>query len=275
MNLRTFIERPVLSAVLSITIVILGIIGLFTLPVEQYPDIAPPTVMVSTTYYGANAETLQKSVIAPLEEAINGVEDMTYMTSTATNNGSVTITIYFKQGVDPDMAAVNVQNRVSKATGQLPSEVTQVGVTTLKRQTSMLQIFSLSSPDDSYDESFLSNYISINLKPEILRIQGVGELVILGGDYSMRIWMKPDVMAQYKLVPSDVTAVLAEQNIEAATGSIGENSKETYQYTMKYTGRLLTPEEFGEIVIRSTADGEVLKLKDVADIELGRDSYAT
>ena len=274
MNLRTFIERPVFSAVISITIVILGIIGLFTLPVEQYPDIAPPTVMLSTTYYGANAETLQKSVIAPLEEAINGVEDMTYMTSSATNNGTVTITIYFRQGVDPDMAAVNVQNRVSKATGQLPSEVTQVGVTTLKRQTSMLQIFSLSSPDDSYDESFLANYISINLKPEILRIQGVGELVVLGGDYSMRIWMKPDVMAQYKLVPSDVTAVLAEQNIEAATGSIGENSKETYQYTMKYKGRLMTPEEFGEIVIRSTADGEVLRLKDIADIELGRDSYS-
>ena len=274
MNLRTFIEGPVFSAVISITIVILGIIGLFTLPVEQYPDIAPPTVMVSTTYYGANAETLQKSVIAPLEEAINGVEDMTYMTSSATNNGTVTITIYFRQGVDPDMAAVNVQNRVSKATGQLPSEVTQVGVTTLKRQTSMLQIFSLSSPDDSYDESFLANYISINLKPEILRIQGVGELVVLGGDYSMRIWMKPDVMAQYKLVPSDVTAVLAEQNIEAATGSIGENSKETYQYTMKYKGRLMTPEEFGEIVIRSTADGEVLRLKDIADIELGRDSYS-
>lgn len=274
MNLRTFIERPVFSAVISITIVILGIIGLFTLPVEQYPDIAPPTVMVSTTYYGANAETLQKSVIAPLEEAINGVENMTYMTSTATNNGSATITIYFKQGVDPDMAAVNVQNRVSKATGQLPAEVTQVGVTTLKRQTSMLQIFTLSSPDDTYDESFLANYISINLKPEILRIQGVGELVILGGDYSMRVWMKPDVMAQYKLVPSDVTAVLAEQNIEAATGSIGENSKETYQYTMKYKGRLMTPEEFGEIVIRSTEDGEVLKLKDIADIELGRESYA-
>ena len=274
MNLRTFIERPVFSAVISITIVILGIIGLFTLPVEQYPDIAPPTVMVSTTYYGANAETLQKSVIAPLEEAINGVENMTYMTSTATNNGSATITIYFKQGVDPDMAAVNVQNRVSKATGQLPAEVTQVGVTTLKRQTSMLQIFTLSSPDDTYDESFLANYISINLKPEILRIQGVGELVILGGDYSMRVWMKPDVMAQYKLVPSDVTAVLAEQNIEAATGSIGENSKETYQYTMKYKGRLMTPEEFGEIVVRSTEDGEVLKLKDIADIELGRESYA-
>ena len=274
MNLRTFIERPVFSAVISITIVILGIIGLFTLPVEQYPDIAPPTIMVSTTYYGASAETLQKSVIAPLEEAINGVEDMTYMTSTASNAGSVSITVYFKQGTDPDMAAVNVQNRVSKATGQLPAEVTQVGVTTSKRQTSILQMFSLYSPDDSYDENFLANYISINLKPQILRISGVGDMMIMGGDYSMRIWMKPDVMAQYKLIPSDVTAVLAEQNIESATGSFGENSDETYQYTMKYTGRLITPEEFGDIVIRSTEDGEVLKLKDIADIELGKDSYA-
>ena len=274
MNLRTFIERPVFSAVISITIVILGIIGLFTLPVEQYPDIAPPTIMVSTTYYGASAETLQKSVIAPLEEAINGVEDMTYMTSTASNAGSVSITVYFKQGTDPDMAAVNVQNRVSKATGQLPAEVTQVGVTTSKRQTSILQMFSLYSPDDSYDENFLANYISINLKPQILRISGVGDMMIMGGDYSMCIWMKPDVMAQYKLIPSDVTAVLAEQNIESATGSFGENSDETYQYTMKYTGRLITPEEFGDIVIRSTEDGEVLKLKDIADIELGKDSYA-
>ncbi len=274
MNLRTFIERPVFSAVISITIVILGIIGLFTLPVEQYPDIAPPTIMVSTTYYGASAETLQKSVIAPLEEAINGVEDMTYMTSTASNAGSVSITVYFKQGTDPDMAAVNVQNRVSKATGQLPAEVTQVGVTTSKRQTSILQMFSLYSPDDSYDENFLANYISINLKPQILRISGVGDMMIMGGDYSMRIWMEPDVMAQYKLIPSDVTAVLAEQNIESATGSFGENSDETYQYTMKYTGRLITPEEFGDIVIRSTEDGEVLKLKDIADIELGKDSYA-
>ena len=274
MNLRTFIERPVLSAVISITIVVVGIIGLFTLPVEQYPDIAPPTIMVSTTYYGASAETLQKSVIAPLEEAINGVEDMTYMTSTASNAGSVSITVYFKQGTDPDMAAVNVQNRVSKATGQLPAEVTQVGVTTSKRQTSILQMFSLYSPDDSYDENFLANYISINLKPQILRISGVGDMMIMGGDYSMRIWMKPDVMAQYKLIPSDVTAVLAEQNIESATGSFGENSDETYQYTMKYTGRLITPEEFGDIVIRSTEDGEVLKLKDIADIELGKDSYA-
>ena len=274
MNLRTFIERPVFSAVISITIVILGIIGLFTLPVEQYPDIAPPTVMVSTTYYGASAETLQKSVIAPLEEAINGVEDMTYMTSTATNAGSVSITVYFKQGTDPDMAAVNVQNRVSRATGQLPGEVTQVGVTTMKRQTSILQMFSLHSPDNSYDENFLANYMSINLKPQLLRIAGVGDMMIMGGDYSMRVWMKPDVMAQYKLIPSDVTAALAEQNIESATGSFGENSDETYQYTMKYKGRLITPEEFGEIVIRSTEDGEVLKLKDIADVELGKESYA-
>ena len=274
MNLRTFIERPVLSAVISITIVVVGIIGLFSLPVEQYPDIAPPTIMVSTTYYGASAETLQKSVIAPLEEAINGVEDMTYMTSSATNSGSVSITVYFKQGTDPDMAAVNVQNRVSLATGQLPAEVTQVGVTTSKRQTSILQMFSLYSPDDSYDENFLSNYISINLKPQILRISGVGDLMIMGGEYSMRVWMKPDVMAQYKLIPSDITGVLAEQNIESATGSFGENSDETYQYTMKYTGRLITPEEFGDIVIRSTDNGEVLKLKDVADIQLGQDSYA-
>ena len=274
MNLRTFIERPVLSAVISITIMIMGLIGLANLPIELYPDIAPPTIQVSTTYYGANAETLLNSVIAPLEEAINGVEDMTYMTSTASNSGSASITIYFKQGTDPDMAAVNVQNRVSKATSRLPAEVNQVGVTTSKRQTSMLQIFSLYSPDDRYDENFLANYISINLKPEILRISGVGDLSIMGGDYSMRLWLKPDVMAQYKLVPSDVTAALSEQNIEAATGSFGENSEEAFQYTMKYRGRLMTPEEFGDIVIRSTEDGEVLKLKEVADIELGKESYA-
>lgn len=274
MNLRTFIERPVLSAVISIVIIAMGLIGLFSLPVEQYPDIAPPTIQVSTTYFGASAETLQKSVIAPLEEAINGVEDMTYMTSSATNSGSVSITVYFKQGTDPDMAAVNVQNRVSKATGQLPAEVSQVGVTTSKRQTSILQMFTLSSPDDSYDENFLSNYISINLKPEILRISGVGDMMIMGGEYSMRVWMKPDVMAQYKLIPSDVTAVLSEQNIESATGSFGENSAATYQYTMKYKGRLITPEEFGNIIIRSTDNGEVLKLKDIATVELGQDSYA-
>ena len=274
MKLDKFINRPVLSTVISIVIVILGILGLLSLPISQYPDIAPPTVRVSTTYQGANAQTVLNSVIAPLEEQINGVENMMYMTSTATNTGEADIQVYFKQGTDPDMAAVNVQNRVSKATGQLPAEVTQVGVTTTKRQSSMLQIFSLYSPDSSYDENFLGNYISINLKPEILRISGVGELMIMGGDYSMRVWMKPDVMAQYKLSPSDVTIALGEQNIESATGSMGENSKETYQYTMKYKGRLVTPEEFGEIIIRSTPDGEVLKLKDIADIELGKESYA-
>ena len=274
MKLKLFIDRPILSCVVSVLILLVGLIGLSGLPMEQYPDIAPPTVMVSATYTGANAETVQKSVVVPLEEAINGVEDMTYMTSTATNAGTVSIMVYFKQGTDPDMAAVNVQNRVSKASGQLPAEVNQVGVTTTKRQTSMLQIFSIYSPDDSYDENFLSNYLSINLKPEILRISGVGELMVMGGDYSMRVWMKPDVMAQYNLIPADVTAVLAEQNIESATGSFGENSDETYQYTMKYKGRLITPEEFGEIVIRSTDDGEVLKLKDIADIEMGEESYA-
>ena len=273
MTLRHFIERPVLASVISIVIVIAGIIGLASLPVEQYPDIAPPTVMVRASYPGASAETIQKSVVVPLEEAINGVEDMTYMTSSAAA-GSASISIYFRQGTDPDMAAVNVQNKVSTATGQLPSEVTQIGVTTMKRQTSMVKIFSLYSPDDSYDETFLSNYLKINIEPRILRIQGVGEAFTLGADYSMRVWLKPDIMAQYKLVPSDVTAALAEQNIEAATGTLGENSDNTFQYTMKYRGRMQTPEEFGQVVIRSDADGNVLRLKDIADIELGRESYA-
>ena len=273
MTLKSFIERPVLASVISIVIVIAGIIGLASLPVEQYPDIAPPTVMVHASYPGASAETIQKSVIVPLEEAINGVEDMTYITSAAAA-GSASISIYFKQGTDPDMAAVNVQNKVSTATGQLPSEVTQIGVTTMKRQTSMVKIFSLYSPDDSYDEGFLANYSKINIEPRIVRIPGVGEAFTLGADYAMRIWLKPDVMAQYKLMPSDITAVLAEQNIEASTGSLGENSKNAFQYTMKYSGRLTLPEEFENIVILSQDDGTILRLKDVADIELGRESYA-
>ncbi len=273
MTLRHFIERPVLASVISIVIVIAGIIGLASLPIEQYPDIAPPTVMVHASYPGASAETIQKSVVVPLEEAINGVEDMTYITSSAAA-GSASISIYFRQGTDPDMAAVNVQNKVSTATGQLPSEVTQIGVTTMKRQTSMVKIFSLYSPDDSYDETFLANYSKINIEPRILRIQGVGEAFTLGADYSMRVWLKPDVMAQYKLIPSDVTAALAEQNIESATGSLGENSGNTFQYTMKYRGRIQTPEEFGQVVIRSDADGNVLRLKDIADIELGSESYS-
>ena len=273
MTLKHFIERPVLASVISIVIVIAGIIGLATLPVEQYPDIAPPTVMVRASYPGASAETIQKSVVVPLEEAVNGVENMTYITSSAAA-GSASISIYFKQGTDPDMAAVNVQNKVSTATGQLPSEVTQIGVTTMKRQTSMVKIFSLYSPDDSYDEGFLANYSKINIEPRIVRIPGVGEAFTLGADYSMRIWLKPDVMAQYKLVPSDITAVLAEQNLEASTGALGENSQNAFQYTMKYSGRLTLPEEFENIVIRSQDDGTVLRLKDVADIELGRESYS-
>ena len=273
MTLKHFIERPVLASVISIVIVIAGIIGLATLPIEQYPDIAPPTVMVHASYPGASAETIQKSVIVPLEQAINGVENMTYITSSAAV-GSASVTVYFRQGTDPDMAAVNVQNKVSRATGQLPSAVTQIGVSTMKRQTSMVKIFSLYSPDDSYDETFLSNYSKINIEPRILRIPGVGEAFTLGADYSMRVWLKPDVMAQYKLIPSDVTAALSEQNIESATGTLGENSENTFQYTMKYRGRYETPEEFGQIVIRSLPNGEVLRLKDVADIELGSESYA-
>jgi len=274
MTLKTFIDRPVLASVISIFIVLVGVIALVTLPVEKYPDIAPPTVSVRATYTGASAETVQKSVVAPLEEAINGVENMMYMTSEATNSGSATIEVYFRQGTDPDMAAVNVQNRVATAQGLLPSEVTRIGVTTSKRQNSNLLIFSVYSPDDSYDETFLSNYIKINIQPQILRTKGVGDLKVLGADYSMRIWLKPDVMARYGLVPSDVTRALAGQNIEAATGSFGENSEQTYQYTMKYSGRLLTPEQFDNIVIRALPNGEVLYLKDVADTELGSISYA-
>ena len=274
MTLKHFIERPVLASVISIVIVIAGLIGLATLPVEQYPDIAPPTVMVRASYPGASAETIQKSVIIPLEEAINGVEDMMYLKSDASNAGAATISVYFRQGTDPDMAAVNVQNRVATATGSLPAEVTRIGVTTMKRQTSMLKVFMLYSPDDSYDETFLANYMNINVKPRVQRIAGVGEFMALGSDYSMRIWLRPDVMAQYRLVPSDVTYALSEQNIESAVGALGENSDNTFQYTMKYRGRRMTAEEFGQIVIRSTADGEVLRLKDVADIELGSESYA-
>ena len=249
MKLKMFVDRPILSVVISVVIVLLGLIGLVSLPVEQYPDIAPPTVRVSTTYSGANAEAVQNSVIVPLEEAINGVENMTYMESSASNSGSASITIYFKQGTDPDMAAVNVQNKVSRATSLLPAEVTMVGVETMKRQSSTLKVFALYSPDGTYDETFLTNYLSINVKPEIQRISGVGEVNVMGGDYSMRIWMKPDIMAQYQLQPSDIISALSSQNIEASTGAIGENSDNVYQYTLKYRGRLSTEEEFGNIVI--------------------------
>ncbi|MDE6216484.1 efflux RND transporter permease subunit [Bacteroides sp.] len=268
-----FIKRPVMAVSISILIFAIGLISLFTLPVEQYPDIAPPTVYVSANYTGADAEAVLNSVIMPLEESINGVENMMYITSTASNNGSASIQVFFKQGTDPDMAAVNVQNRVSKAQGLLPAEVTRIGVTTQKRQTSFLQIDALVSSDGRYDQTFLANYLDINVIPQIKRVEGVGDVTELGDTYSMRIWLKPDRMAQYGLVPSDVTAVLGEQNIEAPTGSLGENSKNVFQYTMKYRGRLKSVDEFRNTVIRSMEDGSVLRLRDVADVELGTLSY--
>ena len=253
--------------------VILGVIGLATLPITQYPDIAPPTVSVRATYTGASASAVLNSVIAPLEEQINGVENMMYIQSNATNTGSADISVYFKQGTDPDMAAVNVQNRVSMAQGLLPAEVTQIGVTTQKRQNSMLMVFSLYDETDEYNVEFIENYANINIVPEIKRVNGVGDANVLGMDYSMRIWLKPDIMAQYKLVPSDISAVLAEQNIEAAPGQFGERGNQTFQYTIKYKGRLQKAEEFENIVVKALPDGEILRLGDIAEIELGRLAY--
>ena len=240
---------------------------------EQYPDIAPPTISVSASYTGANAETVQKSVVVPLEEAINGVENMLYMTSTSTNTGSGSIMVYFNQGTDPDMATVNVKNRVAEAEGLLPAEVTKVGVTVQKRQNSMLKILALYSPDDSYDRNFINNYFSINIEPRLSRIKGVGNVMIMGDEYAMRIWMNPAKMAQYKLVPDDVINILADQNVEAATGTLGEDSENTFQYTLKYRGRYQTPEEFENLVVKSLSSGEVLRLKDIAEVELGAQSY--
>lgn len=274
MKENIFIKRPMAAIAISILIVMIGAISLVSLPVEQYPDIAPPTVMVQATYTGADADAVMNSVIMPLEESINGVENMMYISSTATNSGTATINVYFKQGTDPDMAAVNVQNRVSMAQGLLPAEVTQIGVQTIKRQNSFLQINSLKSPDGRYDETFIANYLDINVIPEIKRIPGVGEVVELGDTYSMRIWLNPERMAQYGLQPSDVTAVLNEQNLEAPTGSLGESSDNVFQYTMKYRGRLEEMGEFSNIVVRSNEDGSVLRLKDIAEVELGRESYA-
>lgn len=274
MTLDRFINRPVLSTVISVLIVILGVLGLVSLPITQYPDIAPPTVQVSTTYTGANAQTVLNSVIAPLEEQINGVENMDYMTSTATNTGSATIQITFKQGTDPDMAAVNVQNRVSKAQGVLPSEVTQVGVITQKRQSSMLLIFSVSDESDKYDPQFIENYAKINIIPQVQRVKGVGDAMVMGADYSMRIWLNPEKMAEYHLMPSDISTVLAEQNIEAAPGTIGERENQTFQYTLRYRGRLSEVPDFENMVIRSNPDGTLIRVKDVARVELGRSTYS-
>jgi len=273
---KIFIQRPVLSTVISVIIVILGVLGLVELPISQYPDIAPPTVNVSASYTGANADVVLKSIVIPLEEQINGVENMTYMTSTATNDGNASIKIFFKVGTNPDLAAVNVQNRVSRATSLLPVEVTQAGVTVTKSQSSNLLIFSLYSDGNEYSQTFLQNYAKINLVPQIQRVVGVGDVTVFGAnDYSMRIWLKPDIMQQYKLIPSDVSAALAEQNIEAAPGKFGENGNQAFQYVIKYKGRLTSAQEFGDIVIKSVGNGQMLRLKDVAKVELGSLSYAS
>ncbi|MGN1354450.1 MAG: efflux RND transporter permease subunit [Alloprevotella sp.] len=274
MTTKTFINRPILACVVSVLIVLVGTIGLVNLPMEQYPDIAPPTVSVSASYAGANAETVLKSVVVPLEEAINGVEDMAYITSTATNTGSATITITFNQGTDPDMATINVKNRVSQAEGKLPAEVTKVGVTVEKRQNSMLKIISLYAPDDAYSGDYITNYFKINIEPKILRIKGVGGVSTMGSEYAMRIWLNPQKLAAYGLQPSDVIARLDAQNVEAATGTLGDNSDHTFQYTLKYRGRYEQASEFGRIVIKAMPGGEVLRLKDVAQVELGVQSYA-
>lgn len=271
-----FIQRPVLSTVISVIIVILGILGLTSLPVSQYPEIAPPTVVVSTSYQGANADVVLNSVVVPLEEQINGVENMSYMTSSAGNDGSARITITFKLGTDPDLAAVNVQNRVARAIPLLPAEVTRSGVTTAKRQSSNLVIFTLYSDNPDYDQTFLQNYAEINLVPQIKRVPGVGEASAFGRmDYSMRIWLKPDVMASYGLVPNDVGMALAEQNIEAAPGQFGEQADQSFQYTIKYKGRLKNTTEFENIIIKSAGSGQLLRLKDIARIELGAMNYST
>ena len=274
MKLDLFINRPVLSTVISIFIVILGTMGLMQIPITQYPDIAPPTVQVWTSYMGANAQTVLNSVIAPLEEQINGVENMDYMSSSATNTGQASIQITFKMGTDPDMAAINVQNRVAKATGLLPAEVTQVGVITQKRQSSMLMVFSLVDTEDRYTSDFLENYAKINLIPQVQRVSGVGDAQVFAGSYAMRIWLDPEKMASYGLVPSDVSGVLAEQNIEAAPGNIGERENQTFQYTLRYRGRLQEVAQFEDIVIKSNANGNLIRLKDIARVELGSESYS-
>lgn len=273
MKIRTFIDRPILAGVISVLILILGFIGLSQLPIEQFPEIAPPTVSVSATYTGANAETVLKSVVVPLEEALNGVENMMYMTSTASNTGSAKITVYFRQGTDPDMATVNVQNRIATAEGLLPAEVTKSGITVRKRQTSNIKQLAVYSPDDSFDEAFLTNYMKINIEPRLSRIAGVGEVNVFGYEYSMRIWLDPNKMQKYSLVPSDITTVLDEQNVEAATGTLGAEAKNTFQYVLKYRGRYENEVDYENMVIKSLPNGEVLRLKDVATIELGTRAY--
>ena len=272
--LKMFIERPVLSTVISILITILGILGLMSLPIEQYPEIAPPTVQVSATYTGANAETVLNSVVIPLEEEINGVEGMTYMTSSAANDGSAKISVYFELGVDPDIAAVNVQNRVARANSKLPQAVLQTGVTTVKSQTSALMFLALYSKNKEYDETYIQNYAKINLVPKLQRVKGVGQVNVFGAkDYAMRIWIDPEKMSSYNIAPKDIQAALLEQNVEAAPGKFGENAEGVYEYVIKYQGRLSEIEQYENIIIKATGDGKFLYLKDVADIELGGFNY--
>ncbi|WP_053970932.1 efflux RND transporter permease subunit [Mangrovimonas sp. ST2L15] len=275
--LKTFIERPVLSTVISIIIVILGVLGYTTLPVEQYPDIAPPTIQVNATYPGASAETILESVIIPIEEQINGVEGMTYMTSSAANNGTANITVFFDQEMDPDIAAVNVQNRVSRANPLLPQEVVQTGVTTQKQQTSALMFLSVYSANDDYNATFVQNYLKINVIPALQRVNGVGDVNVFSNqDYAMRVWLKPEKLAAYNLVPSDVTAALREQSLEASAGSLGQNDGQAFSYNIKYSGRFKTEKQYEDIIVKALDNGEYLRLKDVAKIELdaqGYDSY--
>ena len=273
MKNNIFINRYVMACAISIVIALVGYICMNSLPIEQYPNIAPPTVRVSTTYTGADANTIMKSVVQPLEEAINGVPDMTYMTSSASSSGDVSIVVYFKAGTDPDLAAVNVQNRVTRATAMLPADVTKVGVQVFKMQSNILQIGALRSADGKYDDDFVANYIDINLKPRLMRITGVGDVMSLGNTYALRIWMKPDVMAQYGLEPNDVFAAIGGQSFVAATGSLGAQSENAYQYTMEYKGTLKTIEEFNDIVLRTSDGGHLLHLSDVADVEIGAMSY--
>src|ERR1700759_3410519 len=275
---QKFIERPVLSTVISILLVIGGVLGLTKLPLERFPDIAPPAVLVAAVYPGANAETILRSVTPSLEEAINGVEDMTYMTSTASNDGSLSITVYFKQGTNPDQAAVNVQNRVSQATSQLPAEVVQYGITTTKQQNSFIGAMGIYSEDPKkYDATFVNNYAQINIIPELKRIQGVGSASVFGGikDYSMRVWLNPTQLATYKITPAEVMAAIQDKNLEAAPGKVGEQSQVAFEYVIKYKGKLTTPEEYQNIAIRANSDGSVLHLKDVARVELGAYSYGS
>ena len=273
MNVKTFIDRPIFAGVISVLILLVGFIGLMQLPVEQFPEIAPPTVSVSASYAGANAETVQRSVLVPLEEAINGVEDMMYMVSSATNSGSASIQIYFRQGTDGDMAMVNVQNRIASAQSLLPGEVTKSGVTVRKRQTSRIKAIAVYSPDGSFDRKFIVNYLKINIEPRLSRIAGVGEVDVRGGDYSLRIWLDPGKMSKYGLVPSDISAVLAEQNLEAPTGTLGAESDNTFRSVLKYRGRYENVTDYENMVIRAESNGTVLRLKDVASIELGERSY--